>query len=222
MRIVLAFMGMMLLLGLVLGAARLLLPACGVLPGQVGSWLFNCPATATLDAQERIALLHRENEDLMQSILALERRVALRQCTVAPLPPEERPIDRAAWAEQDIGLLEGCWALDSRFTTRNRQTGVQSRYTTWEMCFDGAGAGVEEMRADNGNACTGAVSGRFIAGGQLEIAQPANLQCSDGEFIYRMISRCTLNSDGTASCAVTQPEPGSASTVEFRRARGGN
>lgn len=222
MRFALAFIGMLLLLGLVLVSARLLLPACGVLPGGAGSWLFDCPATADVSARDRIDTINRENDDLEQSILVLERQVALRQCIAEDVAPEVRPIDREAWVGRDIGLLEGCWALDSRFTTRNQQTGVQSRYSVWEMCFDGSGVGVEEMQADNGNTCRGPISGQFADDGRLVLEQPGNLQCSDGGFIYRMISRCTLNSDGTASCAVMQPEPGSSSNVAFRRAGGGN
>ena len=74
------------------------------------------------------------------------------------------------------------------------------------------------MRAENGGTCSGSVRGSFNADGSLSIEEPGNLQCSDGEFIYRLSSRCQLKGDGTAACVVTQPEVGKSATINFRRA----
>lgn len=222
MKFALAIVGTVALLGVVLAAARLLLPACGISTGGITGWLFHCPDPVVVARKERIESLAFANRALLARVASAERRLALRQCTMQERATPPPVIDTDAWEERDIGLLEGCWALDSRFSTRDRETGQQTRYTTWEMCFDDAGNGTEEMRADNGNICRGPVRGTFDGAGRLFIEEPDDLQCSDGGFIYRLQSRCTLRADGTASCAVTQPEPGSSTTVDFRRATGSN
>ena len=207
-----------------IGAAAALLPACGARNSIARTWVDWCPANKIQAAENKIATISEANRSLERRILQRERELALLRCDpeapVQTAKPKE--IDRQDWNSRRIGLLEGCWELDSRFATTNRQTGVQSRYTRWTMCFDARGVGREEMRADNGNSCSGPVTGSFDAGGDLVIEEPGNLQCSDGGFIYRLRNQCRLNENGTASCVVSQPEVGSSTTVEFRRSAEGN
>ncbi|MCV6592374.1 MAG: hypothetical protein OIF48_05435 [Silicimonas sp.] len=206
--------------------AAILLPACGVWNRVAPSWFAWCPINAQAQVETRLAALEVEALDLRTRIAARERELALMQCTPKPpvieLPPLKDPgpppIDREAWTERDIASLEGCWELDSNFSTTHRDTGEQSTYKTWRICFDTQGNGEEEMRADNGNTCSGIVRSQFNARGVLEIEEPANLRCSDGGFIYRLSSRCTLKGDGTAACEVSQPEVGRSAILNFRRA----
>lgn len=209
-------------------SAWLLLPACATaLPG-----LGRCPDPAEAAALERLAVLDGQNADLTREVAALERALAARQCTAdwpdpppevalpdppAPAPP---PIDPEAWARRDLGVLDGCWQLDSSYATRNVRTGEITTYDEWRMCFDAEGAGTAEMLGSNGVTCTGAVRGAFAADGQLAVTEEANLGCSDDSFIYRRDLTCALSGDGGAACAVTQAEVGSASTVRLRRAEG--
>lgn len=216
----------------VVGAGWLLLQACGVRLPLFGTAITFCTPGDTLATRDRLAALDAENAALNDQILALERELQRYQCTaqydepepltLPPPPVEERAdrIDEDAWNDRDIGLLEGCWDLDSQFSTTNRQTGRVTNYNEWQMCFDQAGRGREVLRATGGATCEGPISGRFNADGQLAIEEPANLRCSDGGGIYRMTSLCDLNPDGTASCNVTHPEIGGSFAVQFRRALG--
>lgn len=227
MRVISTIFGAVLLVAATVILGVLLLPACGVLKSVAPSWIDWCPVNARDKTEMRLAALTSRTLDLENQILQRERELALMQCVRKPPavatieepvvedPPE---IDRDAWAERDISTLDGCWSLDSKFSTTNRQTGISTRYTTWRMCFDELGNGREEMLAENGGTCGGSVQGRFNADGSLSIEEPGNLQCSDGEFIYRLSSRCELKGDGTAACVVSQPEAGRSATVNFRRA----
>ena len=216
------FMGTGVLVALTLWLSAALLPACGANRTVFSTWIDWCPVNKHQQNEERLAALTTSNRNLQLRIDAYERELALKQCLPAEAPPQSDRIDWNAWSGKQIGLLEGCWDLESRFTTTNRQTGEPSRYQTWKMCFDARGVGREEMRADSGSVCSGPVQGSFDASGSLAIEEPGNLTCSDGGFIYRLKSTCSLNDDGTASCVVTQPEIGSSTTVEFRRAARGN
>ncbi|MEM6310359.1 MAG: hypothetical protein AAF754_09935 [Pseudomonadota bacterium] len=231
MRAIFAFVGSVVLVGVVTWAAASLIPACGANNRIASTWVDWCPVNKAQEKDDRLTALTQSNRDLADRIFQTERELALMQCVPEPpqqsaqlTPPPIAPprIDEEDWNDQDIGLLDGCWDLDSRFVTTNRQTGAQTRYNRWTMCFDGNGNGRETMQADNGNNCSGPVRGAFDGAGKLVIEEPGNLQCSDGGYIYRLRSSCTLNPNGTASCVVTQPEVGSSTTVEFRRSARGN
>ena len=228
-RALISLLGSGLLIGLVAVVSGLLLPACGLLSSISPSWADWCPENTRAAAEDRLPELLVVQASLEREIAARERELALLQCAAEadPPPPSAEPevadnagIDEEEWNARDVSLLEGCWDLDSVFQTTNRQTGVQSRYSVWRMCFDADGSGQEEMRAENGSTCSGRVIGAFDASGALIIDQPANTQCSDGGYIYRKQSRCTLNQQGAANCVVQQPEVGGRAVVEFRRAEG--
>lgn len=225
MRVLGTVLGAGLLVALTVTLAALLLPACGLLRSIAPTWIDWCPVNTAAEAELQLAALGSRQADLRARIAEHERALALRQCDVQVPKVAETPIpediDREAWASRDIGLLEGCWELESRFSTRNQQTGVTSQYGVWEMCFDANGLGREEMRSDSGSVCSGPVQGSFDSAGRLQIIEPADLPCSDGGFIFRLESQCELNDDGTARCVVSQPEPGGSTTVEFRRAARG-
>lgn len=230
MRVILTLILAAGLVGVVAGAAALALPACGAQRTVWATWLEWCPVNQAAETEAQLAAITARTQDLQARIEARERELALRQCVpqqVArlappPAPQTPAPIERDAWENRDLAVLEGCWSLDSSFTTTDRRTGRESRYTEWEICFDRAGNGREEMRADTGTACAGTVTSQFDSAGRLQIVQPANLQCTDGAFLFRMESACTLNPNGTASCAVRQPESGGSATIAFRRSGSNN
>lgn len=225
-----AYVGAVVLVAVVAWMGAALLPVCGIGGRIAYTWQDWCPIDRRSETETRLAALSDARRQLEIDILQRERELALMQCEPKPrvqaeLPEKNEPpaeIDREDWNDRRIGLLDGCWELDSRFVTTNRQTGEESRYNSWTMCFGANGAGREEMRASNGNTCSGPVTGRFDSGGALVIEEPADLQCSDGGYIYRLISRCQANDDGTATCVVTQPEVGGSTTVKFRRSARGN
>ena len=225
----LALTGSGLIVAFVAWSAAALVPACGVGGRVAGTWIDWCPFNKVAEADDKLAALHNQNRALKDSILRHERELALLNCapesqqrdSSAELTPQPEAIDREDWEDRRIGLLEGCWELDSLFETTD-QTGATTRYNQWTMCFDADGAGHEEMRADNGASCSGFVQGFFDSDGTLIIEEPDNLPCSDGGYIYRLVSNCKLNEHGTANCTVTQPEVGSSGNVEFRRSARGN
>lgn len=230
LRIVSVFFGTALLVAIVAWSAAALVPACGAGDRVAATWFDWCPVNKAEQTEAQLAVLEGQNKILLDRILQRERELALIQCQPeepqqaalpepAPLPEK---IDRGDWEGRRIGLLEGCWELDSSFVTTNRTTGVETTYNQWIMCFDANGVGREEMRAANGNSCEGPVTGAFDGSGALIIEEPGDLACSDGGYIYRLSSSCELNEAGTANCVVTQPEVGSSATVEFRRSTRGN
>ena len=228
-RTLLALFGSGLIVAIVAWSAVALVPACGVGGRIARTWIDWCPFNKVAEAEDRFAALHNQNRALKESILRHERELALLNCapdsqqrvSPAELTPQPEAIDREDWEDRQIGLLEGCWELDSLFETTEQTTGVKTRYNQWTMCFGANGAGQEEMRADNGASCSGPVQGFFDSDGSLIIEEPDNLPCSDG-YIFRLISNCKLNEHGTANCVVTQPEVGSSGNVEFRRSARGN
>ena len=228
-RTLLALIGSGLIVAFVAWSAVALVPACGVGGRIAGTWIDWCPFNKVAEAEDWLAALHNQNRALTDSILRRERELALLNCAPesqqqvpsTELTPQPEAIDHEDWEDRRIGLLEGCWELDSLFSTTD-QTGAETRYSQWTMCFSADGAGSEEMLADNGASCSGFVRGFFDGDGSLIIEELDDLHCSDGGYIYRLISNCKLNELGTANCVVTQPEIGSSGNVEFRRSARGN
>ncbi len=214
---------------LVLQACAVVLPFGWQLPGA-------CRDAGVLSELET---LDGDNEALRREILMLERRLGAVQCeadysgieSVPELPASVEPqieatrpsqpedeIDADAWEAGDVGLLEGCWELDSDIRVQDVDTGTYTHFNQWNMCFDASGQGRETMQATNGTSCEGTVSGQFRTTGRLAISEPGNLMCSDGSYIYQRDLDCSLSADGLASCAVRQPELQRNSTVRLRRA----
>ena len=219
------FIGLGALVGLALLLmvfALLLLPACAVLvPLGVGS-LGQCPGEGKADTEAKLKELDSERQRLEAEVGGLSRDLALRQCAVAPPPTPPRSetpsgIDREAWNERDLGAMEGCWALDSEYVIRDRNTGAPSPQQEWRVCFDAEGRGTQIMKSEDGVRCDGTMTGTFDAQGRLVMREPGNLQCSGGVFIYERETTCTLNEQGEAVCESRQPETGGAGTVRLKK-----
>lgn len=226
------------LCAVVVVAGALLIPACGLRTPALVSWLGVCPAPETLARQDRLAIAAAEADQLQREIAFLERELAAIPCTAIhpvedvpdPDPPAEQAripeptepeIDSRKWERRDIGVLNGCWELDSNYSARHIRTGEVTHFNQWTMCFDTDGSGTEEMRATNGTRCQGNVGAEFDGGGSLVISEPGNLACDDRTFIYRRVTSCRLNARGVARCQVNQPELGRTSSVRLRRSNEG-
>ena len=212
--------GSALALGLVLSLARLLLPACGV-SSPLPDWLRFCPAARTAVDPGTLDALEDQRRQLERRIAVLTRQLYDLQCEPAPEQQEAAdPVDPERWRARDLGLLDGCWELDSDYATEDRTTGETTSYTEWSVCFtpDGNGAGRQVMRSADGATCTGDVTGSFAANGRLVIAEPGDLPCSDGYTIFRRETTCALTSAGLLDCESVQPEHGGRGDVQMRPA----
>ena len=226
---------------LILLAAVLVLPACGVrfVVGQ--SMLWACPAPETRQSTDALDLLHERQRSLFTELRSLERDLGLPSCEperpapppiepdpppIEPDPPPIEPdIDPDAWNNQDIRLLDGCWILDGEeYVAIEPDTRVETRFTEWEMCFDANGRGEQTLRGrDDGPLdsvrCNGRTQAVFDGQGRLVIWDPAKVQCDDNSYIHRRVITCELVED-TAQCSSVQPgspDPSHTGQVRLKR-----
>ena len=228
---------------LILLAAVLVLPACGVrfVVGQ--SLLRTCPVPEARQSTNALDLLHERQRSLFAELRSLERDLGLSSCEpvqpapppiaeepVQPAPPpiaEETPdgIDPDAWNDQDVRLLDGCWMLDGEdYVATNRETGVRTRFTEWEMCFDANGQGEQTLRGRRGASsdsvlCESDTQAAFDSQGRLVISDAANVLCDDNSYIYRRVVTCELVEDTWAQCLSVQPEAPSGGSSQVRLKR---
>jgi hypothetical protein len=133
-------------------------------------------------------------------------------------PPAEPPgLDEERWEEQDIGMLEGCWQLDSDYTILHEGTGRLRTVTEWRLCLDANGAGEQTLAFDDGTQCSGPTQGSFDDQGQLVLTDTARITCDDGMYIYERVATCQRSPDGTAACDSVQPGRDTGSPVRLRR-----
>ena len=216
---------------LILLAAVLVLPACGVrfVVGQ--SMLWACPAPETRQSTDALDLLHERQRSLFAELRSLERDLGLPSCEperpapppIEPDPPPIEPdIDPDAWNNQDIRLLDGCWILDGEeYVVINPDTRVETRFTEWEMCFDANGRGAQTLRGRKDGSsdsvrCGGDNQAAFDGQGRLVISDAAGVQCDNNSRIYRRVITCELVED-TAQCLTKQPGRSGSSQVQLKR-----
>ena len=212
---------------LILLAAVLVLPACGVrfVVGQ--SMLWACPAPETRQSTDALDLLHERQRSLFAELRSLERDLGLPSCEPErPAPPPIEPdIDPDAWNDRDIRLLDGCWILDGEeYVVANIDTRVKRRFTEWEMCFDANGRGKQTLRGrDDGSLdsvlCNGRTQAAFDGQGRLVLSDPAGVRCDDNTYILRRVITCELVED-TAQCSSVQPgssDPSRTHQVRLKR-----
>ena len=223
------------LTGIVITLGALLLPACSLHFSITSTILGWCPNPHQHQDDQTRASVWDKNRELKRLVLERERELAALQCqrqhtsisnpplnNIATLTPSLEPINRNEWEARDVNLLDGCWSLDSFFSTINRQTGHRSNYDQWQMCFDHRGVGIEEMTSNTGSTCKGDIRAFFGADGVLQIEQPKDLACSDGATIFQMVSRCSLEDNGKVNCTISQSATGASTSATFRRANQSN
>lgn len=211
---------------LIVLASRLVLPACGSVMGWFNaSWTFCPQAEGQID--DPIRNEQDRRDALLTRIALLEDQVARQHCPVqvAEEPRVDGPDfaenseDQRRFDEGDDTVLEGCWQLDQSLTFTHLDTGVETNFNRWQMCFDAQGNGTQSMTSSDGRvSCDGPVPGSIAPGGVLSIIEPGNLQCSDNTFIYRREITCQIDSDGFLFCDSVQPEVNS-SDQPFRMRR---
>lgn len=197
---------------LILLGSRLILPACSLGIGKIAALGF-CPAeAAALDA----SLLARRTE-LERRIAALQSELSNSEChpQMAARQPE---VDRQAWEDEELSLLEGCWELDQIYKLRDINTNEMSEFRDWQVCFDSEGQGTQTLRSTRGVTCESPIAGSFEDGGRLMLRDPGNVPCSDNSFIFRRDITCTLNAERAVQCTDWQPEIRSGSP-SFRMRR---
>lgn len=204
------------LLGLLIfGAARLILPACGTVLGWFNVSLNFCPVGIAL-ADETVARERDLQADLLARIARLEAAFSDVECIpqqATVVPDSDQPDfadnsdDQRRFDEGDVSVLNGCWQLQQSLRFTHRDTGAETNFNQWQMCFDAQGNGSQIMRSTDGRVvCEGDVPGDFNGSGSLIITEPGNLQCSDGTFIYRRDITCDIDENGFLACQARQPE----------------
>ena len=213
-----------LLLGLVGFVAFLILGACGVL-SPLSTWgIPGCPAVVADVSDPRFEAALGRQAVLESQVTDLETRLARLECPPPhPPPPEPEPepepqsgMDAEQWEEQDIQMLEGCWALDSDYQVQDVDTGAISTVASWNMCFDADGVGSQTLRFDDGTTCRSGTTARFNSAGQLAISDDSDVHCSDRSYIYQRVMTCDLQPDGTASCLSTNRYDDNTNPVRIR------
>lgn len=158
------------------------------------------PPDPTPEKRATLASLQDHEKALQGEIVGLERSLAdrLAQCkppeppkvAVAPPPPPPpkpvkppeppKPVDlpEDRWKRGDVSLLEGCWTLGrDSFTTMSTVRGtVRGTNKAGRMCFDKAGNGTREARAEfQGQptvTCRAPIRVRFEGDGSMHTTQP--------------------------------------------------
>ena len=207
----------------------LLLGACGVRPLAGPPALFFCPERgrgpdAAVAAE--VARQHALGAEIERLELALLARPA---CAPAPpaaagagaTPEAGEAIPEAAWRERDVGFLEGCWQLDTDYAVRNIDTGVVNRVGAWQVCFEGGGAGRQELVFDNDSRCRGPMRGEFAPDGRLVLKDQGDVPCDGGVVILERHVTCERVDADYARCESVGVGDGSRAPVTFRREAAG-
>ncbi len=218
--------------------AYLSLWACGVgVPGSDRPLFDFCPDAAT--AAPYPSQLHSERlrqralqerlDQLRLSMAAapdcpVPRQPADDPPTVAEViereepPPEVPQITEQDWEDQDVTFLEGCWSLISGIEITDVASDELYGVEDWQICFDEAGNGSQTIVFEDGTACDGELTAQFLDTGSLRLQDQADIGCTGGFRIFRMINDCERLDDGTARCLGRQPDQGTADIVSlFRR-----
>lgn len=217
--------------------AHVALSACGFgLPGRGDRLIDFCPAPAVAApvlpdtlAHERLRrqALQERLDTLRLSLLAApdcprpEPPIEVVQ-PPAPAPPEEEAeaqppdeppqeiteIPQEDWEDRDISFLEGCWSLISGMQITDVGTNDLYGVRDWQICFDDAGQGRQTIVFEDDTTCEGTMTASFLDSGALRFVDAADIPCSSGFRIFRMINDCERLEDGTAACAGRQPDHG--------------
>lgn len=199
------------LVALLLGAGFwLLLAACGIRTPHGVPLLTFCPASPARSgiAPEWRAQTQRqralETEIQRLELALLGAPACPRAATAAEAAPESIP--EQAWNRREVGFLEGCWALESDYRVKHVQTGAVRRVASWQVCFDRAGHGRQTLTFDDGQSCSGPMSGAFGDQGRLMLRDAGNVPCADNTFIYERHMTCERTDGAHAHCLSVSPD----------------
>lgn len=229
MRLAIPLLAVALTLAVATGAA-LLIRACGATLPFTGHVVGLCADETALVIDRRLAALEVERIALRRSIGFLENTLASQQCfaetpvTAFPVPdlPEDG-FDSRRFAERDLGVLEGCWSLESDYTLEHSIEGSFS-VGEWQMCFGSNGSGQQDLTMSGRQRnlqCAGSVQGRFNANGALEIDDMSDVPCNYNWVISQRVITCTINGGGSSSCVTRHLNGSRGDRVTLRRASTG-
>lgn len=213
----------LLLAVLVFLAGYFLLQACAVRLPFTDAVIGFCPVPADTSAEENRAEREANRRALEDHLATLQRELAGVRCIPEPPPvtPESGPapdIRTEDWTNGDIGLLEGCWELDSDYRTQDVNTGKIVSVEAWQACFGPDGQGEQNMQLDDGSVCKSAVTASFADNGQLIIRDQGDVNCDNRRRIFERKISCDLSQSGEADCKSRQPGRGDGeSSVTLKR-----
>ncbi len=138
-----------------------------------------------------------------------------------PKPPPSLPADR--WAQKDISVLRGCWALGQPTPwvtyASNGQPQEHCTATAGRLCFDDRGGGQHQSSiicpTSGSYRCQAPVSAQFGNDGTVHAQQPRGA-CTNGSGWVENTLRCRRIDDERATCLKTSQY--NQSEMEFRRA----
>ncbi len=201
--------------GAALGVLAALALAAGLLLPLASRWLVDPPAACAivpgqLDAMRGQMALDSRGQELRTLLATLTEETGRRQlqCPIpaaprppalgSPVPPRAGP-PRAAWEPQDLSTVQGCWHLSSTMYTSNGQGRITTTQA-WQMCFDGAGHGNQEVKLQDGRGCSGPLEADFD-GGFLRVTH-TRACAGPGLSLKLAVLRCSRESDAEARCKI--------------------
>ena len=119
-----------------------------------------------------------------------------------PEPPADIPQDQ--WNRRDTAFLEGCWSLISPQSLQDSERGIRRPMSDWQICFDAAGNGFQDIGVSDGDRCRGPVIAGFTPDGTLAITSMGDIPCGGGT-VPQILQDCRRLPDGTAECVGSQP-----------------
>jgi hypothetical protein len=196
----------------------LLLPACAALSWT--GWLpeDSCPRAGPAPAQAALMREEERRDSLLAEFRRLERDLYTTDCPTDPAPdiePDRALLDEERWRAQDIGLMAGCWQLESDYALTYIQSQEQVTVPLWRVCFDEQGRGRQEFDLSNGVTCEGPMAAAFESAEVMTLSDGGTIPCSDGSRILERRAECRLDATRRAACEIAD-ERGTAH-VELRR-----
>lgn len=209
------------LYGGVLGAAALLALAAGLLLPSLAARFVAAPQACAavpgqLQAMRDQAAQESRGAELQTLLASLTDEAGRRQLQcpipVAPAAPAPAPLPapRAAppqphadlpesrWDRRDLGMLAGCWRLDTGLSVSDRNHEHSSRVRLWQMCFDEHGAGQQTETVEDGRQCAGPLAASFAPDGRLLVTEPE--PCQGTLHMVPSTRLCRRTSDREAQC----------------------
>jgi hypothetical protein len=219
MRTLAYILGPALFLVAVLGVWAAMLPACAAAPFLGRIIPGRCPPVAASATESALLGELARGRALLAQLKILERELAaLDKCAEPPRIERAAPLDHRAetapdriapdridpdqWAARDIGLLEGCWLLESDYKLKVRSTGEEITVPHWRACFDAEGNGQQDFQLSNDMECKGPISARFNGDGAMTLSDGASVPCSRNAQIVERTGICTLDAAQIANCAM--------------------
>lgn len=198
----------------------LLLPACAAL--SWAGWLppDGCPPVSPSPARSALHLEEERRGALLAELRRLERDLYAIECSAGGAPvqrvrPDQATLDEQRWREQDIGIMAGCWRLESDYRLLSIETQVQVTVPFWRVCFDEQGRGRQEFELSDGVSCQGSMTAAFENAQVMTLRDGGTIPCSDGSRILERRAECRLDERQHAACEIVDDR--STIHVELRR-----